>query len=106
MPRLRLLQRRSQSMLGGPNLPIRGYLQDHHLLEETLKDANGEPYPGLNGSSGVHEMGWDWASIDKSKKEFTIPALTLFEGDTKRYPATISQRLSECLNWEQQLVKA
>ncbi|MHA7963197.1 hypothetical protein ACX93W_03555 [Paenibacillus sp. CAU 1782] len=82
-----------------------GPLGLEHAMLKYARQTEYLAYPGLNGSSGVHEVGWDWASIDKSKKEYTIPALALFEGDTKRYPATISQRLRECMDWEQQLVK-
>ncbi|MBM7565141.1 hypothetical protein [Paenibacillus sacheonensis] len=56
-------------------------------------------YPALNGSSGIHEIGWNWTSIDKSKKAFTIPALTLFAGDTKRYRGEIRQKLLDCSDW-------
>ncbi|RUS47006.1 hypothetical protein [Cohnella sp. AR92] len=56
-------------------------------------------YPALNGSSGIHEAGWDWESLNKSKKSYTIPALTLFAGDTARYKEEIQLKLKEYQSW-------
>lgn len=57
-------------------------------------------YPALNGSAGVHEVGWDWERINKSKKEFTIPTLALFRGDTGTYEAQIRELLRQYSSWE------
>ncbi|WP_337101291.1 hypothetical protein [Paenibacillus sp. YIM B09110] len=71
---------------------------EHAMLRYT-RQTEYLAYPALNGSSGIHEIGWNWASIDKCKKEYTIPTLTLFAGDTKRYRDEIGKKLRDCCNW-------
>ncbi len=72
---------------------------EHAMLRYT-RQTEYLAYPALNGSSGIHEIGWNWNTIDKSKKAFTIPSLTLFAGDTKRYRDEIDRKLSECADWK------
>ncbi|GMK37285.1 hypothetical protein PCCS19_03380 [Paenibacillus sp. CCS19] len=71
---------------------------EHAMLRYT-RQTEYLAYPAFNGSSGIHEIGWNWSSIDKSNKAFTIPTLTLFAGDTKRYDDEIREKLHQCTNW-------
>ncbi len=59
-------------------------------------------YPAENGSSGVHEIGWsnDSKTINSADPKYTIPSISLFYGDTKKYSNQIMEKLEKYKNWE------
>lgn len=52
-------------------------------------------YPAENGSAGIHEIGWskDSHTINNAKPEFTIPSISIFNGDLEKYGDQIKNKL-------------
>lgn len=59
-------------------------------------------YPSLNGSSGVHEIGWSLASptINNADPAYTIPSISLFGDSFEQYGQKIQEKLSDVKNWK------
>ncbi|MEC8547499.1 MAG: hypothetical protein VXY19_04165 [Bacteroidota bacterium] len=59
-------------------------------------------YPAENGSAGIHEIGWsgDSHTIKNAKTEFTIPSLSIFNGDLQKYGVQIKNKLEDYKNWQ------
>jgi hypothetical protein len=59
-------------------------------------------YPAINGSSGVHEIGWslDSPTINSADPAYTIPSISLFHGDIETYGETIKNKIAEYKKWQ------
>ena len=59
-------------------------------------------YPSENGSAGIHEIGWsnDSHTIKNADPKYTIPSISLFYGDKKKYGLQIKEKLKSYKNWE------
>jgi hypothetical protein len=59
-------------------------------------------YPAENGSSGVHEIGWSTNSptITSADPDYTIPSLSLIQGDVDKYGDSILEKIEKYKNWE------
>ena len=59
-------------------------------------------YPAENGSSGVHEIGWssDSPTITSANPEYTIPSLSLMNGDIDKYGDSIRAKIEQHKSWE------
>lgn len=59
-------------------------------------------YPAENGSAGIHEIGWssDSHTVKNAKPEFTIPSISIFNGDLQKYGVQIKNKLKEYKKWE------
>ena len=59
-------------------------------------------YPAENGSAGIHEIGWskDSHTINNAKPEYTIPSISIFNGDLEKYGDQIKNKLEVYKNWD------
>tara|TARA_B100000886_G_scaffold244486_1_gene171809 strand:+ start:2157 stop:3857 length:1701 start_codon:yes stop_codon:yes gene_type:complete len=58
-------------------------------------------YPSESGSAGVHEIGWsnNSATIKNADPNYTIPSISLFYGDEKKYKNQIQNKLRLYKKW-------
>ena len=59
-------------------------------------------YPSENGSAGIHEIGWsnDSHTINNADPKYTIPSISLFNGDKEKYEIQIREKFKNYKNWE------
>lgn len=59
-------------------------------------------YPSENGSAGIHEIGWsnDSHTINNADPKYTIPSISLFNGDKEKYEIQIREKFKNYKNWQ------